>query len=223
MINESLPNTISKEEQAKIKEYMAAFLKNKKTWIDKYGLKNANFVMYKTAVNKAKKDSGDSIQIDEGMGKSLNMDNEELRTKIESLVRNILSKNNKADQAAVEYDELTKFPELKKIIVDLLTPEFDNFISSIDWVAPRPTKFRINLKNGQSFYLTYGKRSWTAEIEGKRYYLLNMPEEQRAAESISRILTYGTKKSDEEGGDYEADTGEEEQPIEEPSEEETPE
>ena len=51
---------------------------------------------------------------------------------------------------AVEYDELTKFPELKAIIVDLLTHDFDPFVASIDWVAPKPTTFRINLRNGDS-------------------------------------------------------------------------
>ena len=55
-LNESLPNTISPEEQAKIKEYMAAFIKDKQTWVDKYGLEQANFVMYKTAVKKAKEE-----------------------------------------------------------------------------------------------------------------------------------------------------------------------
>jgi hypothetical protein len=55
-LNESLPNTISPEEQTKIKEFMKAFMEDKQTWIDKYGLEQANFVMYKTAVKKAKEE-----------------------------------------------------------------------------------------------------------------------------------------------------------------------
>ena len=55
-LNESLPNTISPEEQAKIKEFMKAFMEDKQTWIDKYGLEQANFVMYKTFVKKAKEE-----------------------------------------------------------------------------------------------------------------------------------------------------------------------
>ena len=74
-----------------------------------------------------------------------------------------------------------------------MTSEFDKFLSSIDWVAPRPTTFRINLKNDQNFYLTFGKRSWICQVEGKKYYLLNLPEEERAAEAIARILRYGVK------------------------------
>jgi hypothetical protein len=121
------------------------------------------------------------------------MTREELISRIKKLIPKTYATRVQAEKDAVEYDELTKFPELKQVIIDLLTSEFDNFLSSIDWVAPRPTTFRINLKNDQEFYLIYGKRSWIAQVEGKKYYLLNLPEEQRAAEAISRILRYGIK------------------------------
>jgi len=126
----------------------------------------------------------------------------ELREKIRLLVPTVVGNKKQAEAAAVEYDELTKFPELKAVIVDLLTHEFDNFISSIDWVAPKPTTFRINLKNGQDFYLIYSRTSWIAQVEGKKYYLLNLPEEERACESIARILRYGVKADTDavEGG-----------------------
>jgi hypothetical protein len=129
------------------------------------------------------------------------MKREELILRIKKIVPQIMANRQKAELNAVKYDELTKFPELKTILIDLLTSDFDNFLSSIDWVSPRPTTFRINLKNDQEFYLIYGKRSWIAQVEGKKYYLLNLPEEQRAAEAISRILRYGIKqepRSDDE-------------------------
>ena len=125
------------------------------------------------------------------------MTKEELKEKIRGLALEVVKDKKKADYAAVEYDELTKFPELKDIIVSLLTADFDPFLSSIDWVAPRPTTFRINLKNGQEFYLIWMRRSWIAQIEGKKYYLLNLPEEQNAAEAIARILRYGSAGGDE--------------------------
>ena len=133
----------------------------------------------------------------------------ELRDKIQRLAKDVYKDNAKIDDAALAYDELTKFPELKDIIVDLLTIQFDDFLESIDWVSPRPTTFRINLLNGQSFILIYTDRSWIAQVEGKKYYLLNLDEEERAAQAISRVLSYGTmEKSDEEsedGGDGDAD------------------
>jgi hypothetical protein len=137
------------------------------------------------------------------------MTSAELREKIRLLVPTVVGNKKQAEEAAVEYDELTKFPELKAVIVDLLTHEFDNFIASIDWVAPKPTTFRINLKNGQDFYLIYSRTSWIAQVEGKKYYLLNLPEEERACESIARILRYGVKANtdavESEGGGSEED------------------
>ena len=121
----------------------------------------------------------------------------EFKERIKGLAFEVIKNRKKSEIASVEYDELTKFPELKEIIVSLLTADFDPFLSSIDWVAPRPTTFRINLRNDQEFYLIWMGRSWIAQIEGKKYYLLNLPEEQRAAEAIARILRYGAADSDE--------------------------
>jgi hypothetical protein len=131
------------------------------------------------------------------------MTSAELKAKIKSIIPTVYKAKQKVESKAVEYDELTKFPELKTVIVDLLTADFDKFLSSIDWVAPRPTTFRINLKNGEEFYLIYNKRSWVAQVEGKKYYLLNLPEEERAAEAIARILRYGSKTEEGEGADVE--------------------
>jgi len=134
---------------------------------------------------------------------------------------------------------LTKFPSLKGIITDLLTDQYEDFISDIWWVAPRPTTFKIILANNQNFYLVYTERSWIAKVEGKKYYLSNLNEEERAAESIARILMYGggTEPDKEEvggeapmgevptGGEMPADETVPETPAEltPPSEEEAPE
>lgn len=126
------------------------------------------------------------------------MTKDELKERIRGLAFEAIRDRKKAEIAAVEYDELTKFPELKKVITTLLTSDFNSFIASIDWVAPRPTTFRINLKNDEEFYLIWMNRSWIAQVEGKKYYLLNIPEEERAVESIARILRYGPIGGDEE-------------------------
>ncbi len=149
------------------------------------------------------------------------MTKEELQSRLKILIKQVYASKRITPEEAIQYDELTKFPELKAIIVDLLTPEYDNFVASIDWVAPRPSTFRINLKNDQLFYLIYGKRSWIAQVEGKKYYLLNLPEEQHAAEAIARILRYGVKPEEGEEG-MEGDIGAETPPAEEPAAEETP-
>ena len=121
----------------------------------------------------------------------------ELKEKIRALALQVVGERSKADDAALAYDELTKFPELKDIIVALLTHEFDSFLEGIDWVAPRPSTFRINLLNGQNFLLMYGTRSWIAQVEGKKYYLLNLDEEEYACQAIARILQYGPESGAE--------------------------
>jgi len=115
----------------------------------------------------------------------------ELRQKIKTLAVTVMAEKTKTDDAALAYDELVKFPALKDIIVDLMTDQFDSFLESVDWVAPRPTTFRINLLNGQNFLLMFTDRSWIAQVQGKKYYLLNLDEEERCALAINRLLRLG--------------------------------
>ena len=77
----------------------------------------------------------------------------ELRDRIKLLVKQVYKEKAKSDDAALAYDELVKFPELKHVIVNLLTTDFDKFLESVDWVAPRPSTFRVNLLNGENFVL----------------------------------------------------------------------
>jgi len=115
----------------------------------------------------------------------------ELREKIKTLAVQVMASKAKTDDAALAYDELVKFPALKDIIVDLMTDQFDSFLESVDWVAPRPTTFRVNLLNGQNFLLMFTDRSWIAQVQGKKYYLLNLDEEERCALAINRLLRVG--------------------------------
>jgi hypothetical protein len=144
----------------------------------------------------------------------------ELRDRIKALAKQVYKEKSKSDDAALAYDELVKFPELKHVIVSLLTTDFDKFLESVDWVAPRPSTFRVNLLNGENFVLFYDPRSWIAQVEGKKYYLLNLDEEEMAAKAVSRILTYGGKT--ETGAGAEVDGAEEIAPTENPTPEETP-
>ena len=125
----------------------------------------------------------------------------ELRQKIKTLAVTVMAEKAKTDDAALAYDELVKFPALKDIIVDLMTDQFDSFLESVDWVAPRPTTFRINLLNGQSFLLMFTDRSWIGQVQGKKYYLLNLDEEERCALAINRLLRVGPASGAEMEGE----------------------
>ena len=129
------------------------------------------------------------------------MTKSELIAKIKKIAPQALSSFNKAEVSAVEYEELTAFPALKDVIVDLLTSDYGKFIDSIDWVAPKPTTFRVVFLNDEFIYLIYHTRSWIAEVSGKKYYLLNLPEMESATKAIARLLRNGSKVDDTEAAD----------------------
>jgi len=150
------------------------------------------------------------------------MTRDELKEKIKVLVKQVYKPDTLQAQDTVSLDApkfpvLLKFPELKDIIINLLTDQYEIFITDIQWVAPKPTTFRIVLGNGEPFMLTYSPRSWIAQIEGKKYYLLNLNEEESATEAIARMLSYGV--TEEKPGGTETP---EETPAETSSEEEVP-
>ena len=132
------------------------------------------------------------------------MTKDEFKDKIKTLVKQVYAKTEKSSKIDldspsvvsldnVRFPVLIKFPTLHDTIIKLLTNQFDLFIKDIEWVAPRPTTFRIVLANDQVFYLIFTDRTWIGKVEGKKYYLLNLSEEQNCIESIARILSYGAK------------------------------
>ena len=131
------------------------------------------------------------------------MTKEELIQKIKSIAPKALASINKTEVSAVEYEELTAFPALKDVVVDLLTSDYGKFIDRIDWVAPKPTTFRVVFLNDEFIYLIYHTRSWIAEVSGKKYYLLNLPEMESATKAIARLLRNGAKAEDAESVDTE--------------------
>jgi len=114
----------------------------------------------------------------------------DLREKIKLLVKKIYKEEFLSKQDPSGYNNIANLPELKQVLDELLTPNFIYFIKKVNWVAPKPTTFYVELKNSQGFYLIYGKRSWVAQIEGKKYYLLNQAEQEQAIELIAKILRY---------------------------------
>jgi hypothetical protein len=125
---------------------------------------------------------------------------------------------------------LQKYPSLDATLVDLMTENYRDYTTGVFVIAPKPTTFRILLHNGQEFYLIYGPNAYTAKISGKKYYLLNLSEEQFAINAIASLLELGMPPGSEGPGeqmDNEADVKggediptEEEAPAEEPAPEE---
>lgn len=89
---------------------------------------------------------------------------------------------------------LAKFPTLKAAIVKLQTEDFKEFVDSIDWISPRPTSFRINLKNGQDYILKWTGRTFEAQIMGKRYYIDTINDYQQALDKLAILYKEGPMK-----------------------------
>jgi hypothetical protein len=82
-----------------------------------------------------------------------------------------------------------RFPGLKKTIESLMSPSFGRFVIGVDLVAPKPTTFKVTLINGYDYNITYLKKdTYQAKIAGKKYYLLNLGESERATQAIADLL-----------------------------------
>ena len=216
---------------------------SKDEFYKRYG-NNAEETLIGTAFDKAKKKIIEKRRkelLDKSAKKEkLNeVDTSEFKDKVKSIIKAVYSKKSEenpsdkdaltpdipADNYIEKFPILTKFPDLKQVLTDLMTDQYELFVGDIWWVAPRPTTFKIILNNDQSFYMIYGERSWIAQVEGKKYYLKNLNEEENAAESISRVLKYGAASPEKKEVEVQPEQPEE-APKEETSEEtpeETPE
>ena len=103
---------------------------------------------------------------------------------------------------------LGKFPTLRQAIIKLQTEDFKEFVDTIDWISPRPTSFRVNLKNGQDYILKWTGKTFEAQIMGKRYRLSNIADYQQALDKLAILYRESPMKgAGEEGGEFDADTG----------------
>jgi hypothetical protein len=86
---------------------------------------------------------------------------------------------------------LKKYAGLKNTLEYLMTPSFEEYITGIYVVAPKPTTFKIVLHNGQFFFLQFMGKAYEATVEGKKYYLMSIGEKERCMVAISRLLRFG--------------------------------
>jgi len=96
-----------------------------------------------------------------------------------------------AAEADPTADILAKFPTLKKTLVHLMTPEFEEFVEKVGWMAPKPSTFKVEFKNGQDIQLKWMGKGFQATVEGKRYFLNNVSEYQQCLDKIGHMLASG--------------------------------
>ncbi len=86
---------------------------------------------------------------------------------------------------------LRKYEGLNKTLTYLMTPSFQDYITGIYIVAPKPTTFKVVLHNGQFFFLEFTGKTYEATVAGKGYYLMNIGEKERCMRALARLLRYG--------------------------------
>ena len=103
---------------------------------------------------------------------------------------------------------LSKFPTVKQAIIKLQTEDFKEFVDSIDWISPRPTSFRVNLKNGQDYILKWTGKTFEVQILGKKYLLSNISDYQQAIDKLALLYREAPMKgAGEEDIAADTDTG----------------
>ena len=90
--------------------------------------------------------------------------------------------------------------KIKKIAPQALSSVNKAEVSAVEY--DELTSFPA-LKDDEFIYLIYHTRSWIAEVSGKKYYLLNLPEMESATKAIARLLRNGSKVDDTEAADVE--------------------
>lgn len=130
---------------------------------------------------------------------------DELVAHIRGRVRQLMGKQ---EEAAYQGDPnspmnvmLYRFPQLRQALETLMTMQFRIFVNDIQWVAPKPTTFRVILANGQMFTLIWNTEDFIAKISGVKYDLLTLKERERATKEVAELLQYGPISSNLSGND----------------------
>ena len=155
------------------------------------------------------------------------MTKKELADKVRAAARNVASRADKPENAtpmALKYsDMLFKFPKLQEILANLMSDEFTIFVENIEWVAPRPTTFKVILKNQNYFHLIWNVDNFIARVSGTNYTLSSLGDNERAIKAIQELLITGPINPDKGSATASqelnpADEVPEETPVETPAE-----
>ena len=117
-----------------------------------------------------------------------------IRVAIKKAIKEAEEQQKKAEKAMYL---IYRFPGLKKVMEDLMSPSFGRFVTDMKLVAPKPTTFSAKLINEQEFNIIYnGKGKYTVKVAGKKYDIQNLGELERAQQSISNVLelNYGVEE-----------------------------
>jgi hypothetical protein len=117
-----------------------------------------------------------------------------VRVAIKKAIKEAELQQKKAEKAMYL---IYRFPGLKKLMEDLMSPSFGRLVTDMKLVAPKPTTFSAKLINEQDFNIIYnGKGKFTVKVAGKKYNIQNLGELERAQQAIADVLelNYGVEE-----------------------------
>lgn len=98
-----------------------------------------------------------------------------------------------------------RFPGLKKVMEDLMSPSFARFVTNVSVIAPKPTTFMVEMINGEDFNVRYdGRKNFTVKIAGRKYNMQNLGELERAQQALADVLELDYAVDEKDGGAGEA-------------------
>lgn len=120
---------------------------------------------------------------------------------IKVAIRKALAEQEEMQQRAEKSMYLVyRFPGLKKVIEDTMSPAFNRFVTDVSVISPKPTTFKVKLINEQEFTVKYlGNKNFSLKISGKKYNPVDIGEQERASQAISDLLelNYSLENKDE--------------------------
>ena len=119
-----------------------------------------------------------------------------VRVAVKKAIKDQEMKQKRAEKAMYL---IYRFPGLKKVMEELMSPAFGRFVTDIRLVAPKPTTFSAKLINEQDFGIIYnGRGKFTVKIAGRKYNVQDLNELERAQQSISNMLelNYGVEEKE---------------------------
>lgn len=148
------------------------------------------------------KTGAEEITDDEGLTESVvkSISKKDLQNIILEAYIEVLKEEEEPALKTSTQEILGKFPTLKKALISLLTNEYDEFVEDVKWTVPKPSTFKVVLKNGQPFFMKWTGKGFEANIEGKQYLLSTVSEYQQALDALGRILKDGPITQGEEPG-----------------------
>ena len=178
---------------------------------DMYDAALDGYANYQKGMQYSKADYKKAYQDIEAILKSRGVLNESLVDEVEDEPKPEEEGDKEASKDTVLEDAtdqiLSKFPTLQAAIIKLQTEDFKEFVDSIDWISPRPTEFRINLKNGQDYIMKWTGTGFEAQIMGKRFYIDKINDYQQALDKLAILYKEGPMTGAGEGEPADVDSG----------------